>query len=1488
MNISKILLFCCSILTASLSAQDIHWKTADPTALQRFERTDKDIIPQKAFTFELNIARFSLQLENIPQRFSTSDEALLPTIALPMPDASIKRFKVVEAPFFHEALQRKYPTIRSFAGYEVGNKQVSIRFDISLGKLSAMILDGDKAIFIDPYCENSSVFYNSYEKKDYVADKRFSCHLTTHDFSIWKEQNENLRSAQTGDGFLRKYRLALACTGEYAKYHGGTIPKVLAAMNKSMTRVNGVYEKEFALTMELIPNDTLLIFLNSATDGYSNNDGPKMLGENQAKCDNIIGASNYDIGHVFSTGGGGIASLQSPCRNGSKARGVTGLGAPKGDPFDIDYVCHEMGHQYGGEHTYNNSCEGNISTSSSYEPGSGSTIMAYAGICPPNVQSNSHAYFHAISIAQINTYTVNSLGNSCPQKISTSNLQAPIVNAGADYTIPKETPFELMGVGSDAETATANLTYCWEQYDREVVPQAPTGNATNGPLFRSLQPTNTPLRIFPPMNNIVRNTRNTWEVLPRVARNINFRLTVRDNDVNGGRSSVDAMRITVADAAPFRVTHPDTSKIVFIGGQYYDIKWDASSTNAAPINTSQVMILLSTDGGFTYPDTLASAVANNGLASVKFPEINTKTARVKIKGVNNVFFDISNNNFDIQKPLIPSFLFTSANTTTSICKASTDTVRFLINVESVANFKKTVKLSATNLPSGLKVAFSQDTITPAGKIEVIFFNLKNTISGKHTIAIVGQSGTLNDSENFTLNLFAPLNGKINPIQPLTYERGFGANGLFSWNSIKEAQQYLIEISQTPDFKTIIESKTIEDTTYTAQQLAQSKIYYWRIKAQNACNESDAIEPIVFQTSELFCDTISNSTALAIPTSVGEVASNIEISRKGLLADLDVYARIDHAYLSDLAVTLVSPNGDDITLFAGICTDRDNAEVTLDDAGGNLTCTAVGTTTLRGRYRPQEPLASFNYKTIKGIWTLKIKDNRETVGGTLRTWNMRTCTNSIPDEKFAVTTQPITVKEGNNAIIEDTYLAANSGIAAITPSQITFKILQLPKYGTLKNGNITLAVGAAMTQQDIDAGNVSYFANANAGAEKDTFLFETINTAGGWIPNTAFSINIQKNNLKFKVTVDSIKCFGDTNGSITINVVSGKAPIEYRINNGAYSSNNVFDNLTAGDYSLEAKDADGFTSLTSITLSSPSQLVAQVEVDKNNVSLLASGGTSPYQYNYNNQGFSTNNTFPNQNNGWYYFIVSDANGCLLSDSFKVAYTTLSIGSLSTLPRCAGESNGTITILASGGKAPFDYQLNGSGFQNSNIYDALSAGKYTIAVKDAEGFIKTDTITLSQPTPLTFTIAPRQDSLSFVPQGGTPPYQFSIDNGKTVQTSPIFIKIANGTYPLWIKDANGCIVTTSYQFISNVETLDALGIQIFPNPAGNFMIIDFTKSAMQDVELQIFNVMGQLVYTNYFSGTLAQQSIEVANFSEGVYQVVLKDRSFYGASKVIIKR
>ncbi len=424
------------------------------------------------------------------------------TMMVPTPEGGQERFRYWANDVMHPELAEQYPGIRTFSGESIDRPGVLAKFDLTPHGFHGMVMDPTNGWwFVDPYAFGDATACIIYRKQHFTKQlpEGFSAcsYETVNDIEAAAEQTrqwiQEMGEERVGDCQRRTYRLALACTGEYANYHGSNTTNnnkalALAAMVTTMNRVNAQFERDATLTMVLVPNTDLLIYLNGATDPYTNNNGGTMLGENQTTCTNVIGSANYDIGHVFSTGGGGVAYLNSPCNNSLKAGGVTGSGAPVGDPFDIDYVAHEMGHQYGGNHTQNNNC--NRASVAAYEPGSASTIMGYAGICSPNVQNNSDAYFHGFSMQEMAANITAGTSSTCPQVTALVN-QAPTANAGADRTIPRSTPFVLTAVGSDPNSGDV-LTFCWEQMNNQVSTQPPAATSTTGPSFRSFTPTTSP------------------------------------------------------------------------------------------------------------------------------------------------------------------------------------------------------------------------------------------------------------------------------------------------------------------------------------------------------------------------------------------------------------------------------------------------------------------------------------------------------------------------------------------------------------------------------------------------------------------------------------------------------------------------------------------------------------------------------------------------------------------------------------------------------------------------------------------------------------------------------------------------------------------------------------------------------------------------------------------------------------------------------------
>ena len=601
---------------------------------------NRQIIPSEYLTYALDLNQLQELLSTAPMRFTIAQSEVV--LNLPMPNGEMERFQIFDAPIMESELAAKYPMLHAYAGVGVDDPTATLRLGVTQHGFHAMVISArNGSAYIDPYAKGDTEHYISYYKKNLNnTNTSFKCHHSGEANTDAAPTND-LPEFQ-GDCMLRTYRAAISATGEYTQFHGGTVADALAAIHTSLNRVNSIFEREVGLTMVLVNDNDQIIFTNPNTDPFSNNNGSAMLDENQTVVDNAIGADNYDIGHVFSTGGGGIAYVSSPCSS-IKAKGVTGLPSPVGGPFDVDYVAHEMGHQFGANHTQNNdNCNRNDATA--MEPGSGSTIMGYAGVCAPYVQFSSDEYFHSISIQEITDNILNGWGSVCPELTSINNNQ-PTASAGANYTLPVSTPFKLEGSATDQDGDM--LTYLWEQRDNEVATMPPSSMSTGGPAFRSFDPVENNFRFFPKIENIINNTSDDWEVLPSVSRTMNFRMTVKDNHQGSGCTAEDDVVLTFTNTAgPFLVQTPNTS-MQWSGGTTQNVTWDVANTNAAPVNCANVNIMLSTDGGYTWMTTLAEQVPNTGSYGVTVPNIDADMCRVMVVCSDNIFFDMSNANFSI-------------------------------------------------------------------------------------------------------------------------------------------------------------------------------------------------------------------------------------------------------------------------------------------------------------------------------------------------------------------------------------------------------------------------------------------------------------------------------------------------------------------------------------------------------------------------------------------------------------------------------------------------------------------------------------------------------------------------------------------------------------------------------------------------------------------------------------------------------------------------
>lgn len=674
-GVGRLLMVALAMAAATASAADDpdgFWQ--DVEAARIAQSGERWIAPQQYRAMSLDYSALQAHLARAPMEgaLRIGDSPL--RISLPKPDGSFAEFAIVESPIMEPALAEKYPSIRTYAGQSLADANTSLRLDVTPLGFHAQVLSVDGDYLIDPYQVGDTEHYVSYSRSGMGAsDKHYRCEVEEHGHDQEISSRNSVTPNNPAGASVRTYRIAIAATPTYTNSFGsGRVVDGLSGIATLVNRVGGVYEREFAIRLVMAANSDTIIYTTS-------NPGPLPDPPNspsaqiQNTINAAIGVANYDLGHAVggSGGGGAITPLGNVC-GAAKAQGYTALGPPRGDIFDIDFVAHELGHQLGGSHTWNGCQIGSNqwTSTSAMEPGSGSTIMAYAGICADNLLPNSDAYFHARSFTQIWQVINNGgAGNNntvCGTVTSTGNTP-PNITAPANMTIPERTPFQLTAIGSDPDVADV-VSYNWEQVDTGTQARPSTdGNNGTAPLFRSFQSSTSPTRIFPSIQYILDNANvppttiggfYSGEILPNPAtgtRVMNFRATARDG--RGGLRHTANVQVTAAAAAgPFAVGNISSSAAA---GSSLAVTWTVAGTDAAQISTSQVNILISVDGGYTFT-TLLAGTANDGSETVTLPNIATARARIRVEAANgtgiaggNTYFDITDSNFAITDATTP-------------------------------------------------------------------------------------------------------------------------------------------------------------------------------------------------------------------------------------------------------------------------------------------------------------------------------------------------------------------------------------------------------------------------------------------------------------------------------------------------------------------------------------------------------------------------------------------------------------------------------------------------------------------------------------------------------------------------------------------------------------------------------------------------------------------------------------------------------------------
>lgn len=954
----------------------------------------QDFHPIKSIVAKVSDAEIKEILWSAPYEDQSTAIDSRAILKLMMADGRMLSFGIVRYDMQEPLLAAKFDNIRTFKGVCLSDRKIRVRLDYTVHGLRAVVNSPGSHIYIEHFKRGHKNYKIIYDRRDYRSTETFTCGVTEQ--KIDRSRDPIVANVRQGSCELNTLRLANAANGEYSNFHttNASIPdeeEVHSAVVTAINRVNEVYEQEFGVRMVLVNNNESLYYYNSGTDPYTNGSGGTMLGQNQNTVDDVIGTANYDIGHVFSTGGGGVAYLSSVCNNNQKAGGVTGQSSPIGDPFSIDYVAHEMGHQMGANHTQNNDCNRNSNTA--MEPGSASTIMGYAGICAPNVQSNSDPYFHAISIDEVmNDASV----FACAEEIINFGNTSPEVTLDASsYAIPKSTTFVLDANGTDLDGD--DITYCWEQMDDEVATMPPSSTNTGGPAFRSLEPVSDSKRYFPSLPDIIAGNSPEWEVIPSVGRDLNFRVTVRDWHDGPGTSDAgctaeaDVVIEVDGNSGPFVVTS-QSSNVTWELGQNETITWDVANTNGAPVNCTNVEIWFSEDENFDAP-ILLTTTANDGSSTIVVPSIITSTGRVMVKGADNIFFDINEGEITIEQNT-PTYEMSLSVSTQNFCNTVNSTSTN-VQVSSILGYNTLVALSISGLPTGAVASFSSNPVIP-GNISVLTISGFTGEVGQYDIIIEGQSGGEVKSVNYELILTGPATPPED-IYPTDGAVGVSLMPTLIWEDVL-AMSYDYQFSSFGNGASIIQSGTVTDNQVEiTNPLEELTAYGYRVRSNNGCGTSAWSDIHKFTTNAIVCQTLASSDLPMTISSTGQntISSELVLYDRGTIDDIDIVnLEGTHSYVDDLSFSLVAPDNTNVEFWNKPCGSQDDFDINFDDESSlvNHPCPPIDGDT----YQPDNPLSDFDNKAIAGIWQLEILDDADQDGGELTGWGLKFCMDDYCD------------------------------------------------------------------------------------------------------------------------------------------------------------------------------------------------------------------------------------------------------------------------------------------------------------------------------------------------------------------------------------------------------------------------------------------------------------------------------------------------------------
>jgi len=1075
-----------------------------------------------------SIVPFHLSTDNHPSQeikfLDLQQNVVLPKgeqrfeLTLPTPDGDELTVMLSETTAFPPAMKAKYPEIKTYRGYASTSGALVAVMQEPRG-ISVYVKEINAPSWqIEPIGADRARMGTTFAISGDDDITPLSCGYVPGEEEIGAssaDKTHNLESRQ-GQVVKRKYILALACTGEFGARNGGTIASVNATYAQALNVLNGITLTEVAAEFELHPNNDTLIFVDPDRDPYiASSQGTALLGENPPIINSRIGVATYDLGHVFTNrcnDVGGVVSGRA-CDDRGKARGVTCDGSGNIARTVETIMVHEVAHQFAVSHSWNN-CPGNDGQRAgqgAFEPGSGSTIMSYQGACGTanNVSFiTAPEYYHNGSLQQFIDFTRGGFGESCAELIPVSNnepeIDWPYTNG---FSIPMSTPFILKAGCTDPDGD--DMLFNWEQYD--------LGNAValcdqrpNSPLFRSVPPT--PLgyeRYFPAQQTVRRGLNDCEEQLPIFGRELNFRMTARDQNPQGGGSVWEQVTFNVDEnAGPFQVTSQTTLAETYAAGDFISVTWDVANTNVAPVNCQAVNILLSMDDGITFPYVLVENTLNDGSEGVLLPNVEGNRARIKVEAADNIFYQLSPSRFNIVVPTEPGFTFVPSQTTNFICLPQLGEVELFSS--SLLGYDSTLTIRIANsLPSGVSASLSETQIVPGSSslLSVDFSAFNQTDS----VLIVIEATGPNVDTAIREILFDVVSNDFSDlalIGPFNGETGLSGLPIFSYTPSARATQHILQVSDDPLFGLGVTEIFNPDPAGVdlGQLLETNSVYFWRVLPSNRCGEIFDVETNVFHTYAASCQSFTNEEPITIPPSLRTtVSATIDIPETGQVNDLNVpLVDVQFAEINDIRVILEAPDGTEVRLHSQRCAGDRLLTGFDDDAPTPYGCTPPPTD--GGVRKPLDPLSNFNGKEIQGEWNLKVQAvNPSTNGGEFRNFEIEFCAN-IVSQPPTLDLNLVGVPLGSFQILDRDAISANDPDNSV--SELEFIVVTQPTRGHLELYGTTLNIGDRWSQAQAQVGGLVYVDDEGTTAGTDSMTIVLTDNSGNLIatPTIFFEIN----------------------------------------------------------------------------------------------------------------------------------------------------------------------------------------------------------------------------------------------------------------------------------------------------------------------------------------------------------------------------------------------